>query len=334
MDHRWRAATTARTTPLASSATITTVPSAGVRARCRLGSQFGPSCNTDPDVLTTWVVEVALPIHPGFGLQRPPPPAENLRSPAERRAAVAARQESRHAESPATTGDCGIAPRSAESRHVESRHVPERLDASDEDDVSEDPWATRRRALRGHLLRALNFRERIDQGLVANAAAVAAEEGLTRARVCQLLKLLDLAPEVLDDLEDKDGVGPVPSEHKLRKLAGVRPVEDQVERYRELVEAEAVSQHQGGKPKPPLPRRGFQHLFRRARRYHAMLESGEAPSLEALAREEGISSTRVRQVLMLLQLPPEVVESMDVPAIQLPPGLREKDLRRLVSAGG
>jgi len=48
-----------------------------------------------------------------------------------------------------------------------------------------------------------------------------------RARVCQLLKLLDLAPEVLADLDD--GVGPVPSEHKLRKLAGVRPVEKQVD---------------------------------------------------------------------------------------------------------
>ena len=264
-------------------------------------------------------------------MQRPPPPAENLRSPAERKAAEAARQESRHAGSPATTGDCGIAPRSAESRHAESRHAQVGLDAGDEDDTDEDPWATRRRALLGHLRRARGFRERIDQGLVANAAAVAAEEGLTRARVCQLLKLLDLAPEVLADLEDEDGAGPVPSEHRLRQLAGVLPVEDQVERYRALVEAEVASQQRGSKPTPPLPRRGFQHLFRRARRYYAMLESGEASSMEAIARAEGISSTRVRQVLLLLQLPPEVVEKVDVPGGELPDGVSEKTLRSIAA---
>ena len=205
----------------------------------------------------------------------------------------------------------------------------------DQDDADDDPWATRRRALRGHLCRARSFRERIDQGLVANAAAVAAEEELTRARVCQLMKLLDLSSEVLADLEGEDGVGPVPSEHKLRKLASVRPEDSQVDRYRELCKEEGSGQERGGaSSKSHPPRRGFQHLFRRARRYHAMLESGEAPSMEAIARAEGISSTRVRQVLMLLQLPPNLIERVDVPASQLPPGLREKDLRRLVSAGG
>jgi hypothetical protein len=206
------------------------------------------------------------------------------------------------------------------------------LDTSDEDGADEDPWAARRRALRGHLRRARGFRERIDQGLVANAAAVAAEEGLTRARVCQLLKLLELAPEVLADLEGEAGGRPVPSEHQLRKLAGVRPVEGQVEGYRELVEAEWASR---GEPtetrKPPLPRRGFQHLFRQARRYHAMLESGEAESMEAIARAEGISSTRVRQVLMLLQLPPAVVAQVDVQEHEAPTALTEKQLRLIVS---
>ena len=168
--------------------------------------------------------------------------------------------------------------------------------------------------------------------LVANAAAVAIEERLTRARVCQLMKLLDLSPEVLADLEDEDGVRPVPSEHKLRKLASVRTVDNQVNRYRELCEVEGSGQYRGGpSPKPPPPRRGFQHLFRRARRYHTMLESGEAPSMEAIAQREGISNTRFRQVLMLLQLPPEMVERVDVPAGELPSGHREKELRRLAS---
>jgi hypothetical protein len=215
---------------------------------------------------------------------------------------------------------------------VESRHTPRHHDADEVGDVDDDLWATRRRALRGHLQRARLFRERIDRGLIANAAAVATEEGLTRARVCQLLKLLDLAPEVLVDLKDEDGVGPVPSEHRLRKLAGVRPVENQVERYSGLIEAEVASREQTAvAPKPPLPRRGFQHLFRRARRYHAMLESGRTPSMEAIARAEGISSARVRQVLILLQLPPEVYEQVDVAPNSVPTHITEKALRNVAA---
>jgi hypothetical protein len=215
---------------------------------------------------------------------------------------------------------------------VDSRHAQVGLGAGDEDDDDEDPWATRRRALRGHLQRARIFRERIDRGLIANAAAVATEEDLTRARVCQLLKLLDLAPEVLVDLKDEDGVGPVPSEHRLRKLAGVRPVDDQVERYRLLVEAGIASRRDAtGLPMCPLPRQGFQHLFRRARRYYAMLKSGDAPSMESIARAEGISSTRVRHILMLLQLPPEMVEKVDVASGDRPEGLTQKHLRILAS---
>jgi hypothetical protein len=39
-----------------------------------------------------------------------------------------------------------------------------------------------------------------------------------------------------------------------------------------------------------------------------MLEPGEESSMETFAHKEGISCTRVRQVLTLLQLPPEMVE--------------------------
>ena len=123
----------------------------------------------------------------------------------------------------------------------------------------------------------------------------------------------------------------MPSEHKLRKLAGIRPVEDQVDGYRGLHQAEAANRGTAGITKPQLPRRGFQHLFRRARRYHAMLESDEAESMESIARAEGISSTRVRQLLMLLQLPPLVLEQLDVPIRQLNLNITEKELRRIAT---
>jgi len=255
-----------------------------------------------------------------------------MRSPAERMAAATSPQESCHAESPATTGDCGIATRSGESRHAESCHAAKGSSAggSHGDD---DPWSARRRALRGHLRRARGFRERIDDGQIANAAALATKEGLTSTRVYQLLRLLDLAPAIVADLEDEERSGPVPTERALGKLVGAKPDGDQVERYHQLCEVEAARQEPGASTKKPSPtRRGFQHLFRRARRYQGMLDSGEARSMEAIARAEGISGTRVRQITLLLQLPPRVLEQVDVVADSLPPNLTERSLRRVASA--
>jgi|GEM_PF-3665291 len=171
----------------------------------------------------------------------------------------------------------------------------------------------------------------IDLAEVRNAAGVAAREGLTRARVCQLLRLLSLAPVVLADLEDVEGTGSVPSEAKLRKLAGLKTPERQVAEYDRLCAVEAGSQRTAGsRRKARPPRRGLQHLFERARRYHAMLESGEAQSLEGVGRIEGITGRRVTQIVSLLQLAPEIIEVVDVPADQLPVGMSERKLRQVV----
>ena len=90
----------------------------------------------------------------------------------------------------------------------------------------DDPWASRRAALRGHLARARDFARRIETGRVENAADLAGREGLTRARVSQLLRLLKLSPVILADIEDVEGTGPVPTEAELRKLAGTKKVRD------------------------------------------------------------------------------------------------------------
>lgn len=73
----------------------------------------------------------------------------------------------------------------------------------------------RQLALAHHLQRA------IDQGLVADRAAVARKLGLTRARVTQLLDLLLLAPDLqllVLELEAVDAVEPA-SERALRAVA-------------------------------------------------------------------------------------------------------------------
>lgn len=164
-----------------------------------------------------------------------------------------------------------------------------------------------------------------------NAAEIAEREGLTRARVSQLMRLLRLAPEILADIEDAEGAGPVPTEARLRKLAGLKTPERQIAQYRRLcaAEAEARRARSGRKPKAAPPRRGLQHLFERARRYHAMLESGKARSLEEIGRAEGVTGARIRQIVQLLHLAPEIVSAVDVPAEDLPAGVSERTLRKL-----
>jgi hypothetical protein len=188
--------------------------------------------------------------------------------------------------------------------------------------------------LRGHLARACGFQQAIDAGEVANAAAIASREGLPRARVCQILGLLRLHPDILADIEDDDGAGPVPAEGALRKLALV-PREQQIEKYEALVEAEVAAAHATGSTRPSrahLPRRGFAHLFERARRFQAMLDAGEVRSLDELGRREGLSGDHVSQILCLLHLAPDIVEVVDRPA-DGPSGVTYRELRRIARLG-
>ncbi|MCA2978088.1 MAG: hypothetical protein INH37_07375 [Myxococcaceae bacterium] len=85
-------------------------------------------------------------------------------------------------------------------------------------------------ALAHHLQRT------IDQGLVADRAAVARKLGLTRARVTQLLDLLLLAPRIQEavlTLEAVDGVEPL-CERKLRSVVSTASWDQQRVRFAEL----------------------------------------------------------------------------------------------------
>jgi len=62
-----------------------------------------------------------------------------------------------------------------------------------------------------------------------------------------------------------------------------------------------------------------------------MLESGEAQSMAAIARAEGLSPSRVQRLVILLQLPPEVVEQVDSPIHALPPSITEGVLRKVAN---
>ena len=69
-------------------------------------------------------------------------------------------------------------------------------------------------------------------------------DGLTRARVSQIVGLLRLAPAILDDLSDQKGTGPIPTEGALRKLS-MLPAARQPSQYQKLIEAE----QQRGRPR-------------------------------------------------------------------------------------
>jgi len=57
-------------------------------------------------------------------------------------------------------------------------------------------------------------------------------------------------------------------------------------------------------------------------------------SLEELALREGVSGSRVAQLLNLLHLAPEIIEVVDVPVERVPPGVSEARLRSLARIQG
>jgi len=229
------------------------------------------------------------------------------------------RHDSRHREGPSEGASRGISPPRPDSRHPFSP-------------PSDNPWADRRAAIKAHLDRARDFERRIAQGQVENAAEIARREGLTRARVCQLMRLLKLAPAIQEDIDDVDGDGPMLKETVLRKLAGVKPEAAQVARYRKLLaeeQAPAPRKGRAARPETRVRRRGLQHLFAQARRYAEMLEKHEAFTYAEIGRLEGVSGGRVAQLVLLLHLDPRIIAQVDVPPERLPPGVTEQAMRRI-----
>ena len=68
-------------------------------------------------------------------------------------------------------------------------------------------------------------------------AAIARREGITRARVTQVMGLLRLAPDIqqhvlsLPDMVRRPAI----TERALRPIAGIKPAETQVEVFRDLL---------------------------------------------------------------------------------------------------
>ena len=259
---------------------------------------------------------VELPPHPGFGLRR------------HRVAEGAAKKRSRaasHAKKKAkgTGSDCGPADDGAGQGCGPGA-----------EEAVPDPWAGALARVRGHLERARRYRAWLDGGAGRTLTELGELEGITKARVSQLVSLLDLVAEIVEDIERPDRTGPVPSELVLRHIAALPDAERQVARYRAVCTPAApvsggVYRREEGGPVPAPRGEGFQHLFARARRYQALLDSGEMESLVEIGRAEGVSGARVSQVLLFLHLAPEISAVLDVPAGEVPAGVGVKAMREI-----
>ena len=73
------------------------------------------------------------------------------------------------------------------------------------------------------LLKAKEWKRQLDASEVASQAEIARREGLTRARVTQILNLLRLAPEIQEQVLNlpKSTTRPTISEHALRAIAQI-----------------------------------------------------------------------------------------------------------------
>lgn len=147
--------------------------------------------------------------------------------------------------------------------------------------------------------------------------------GVSRPRVCQLLVLTRLAPEIQADIDDATRTTPVPTEWNLRALADL-PAAEQVWKY---MEATGALVHVADTRKVARPT-GFQHLFARARELNGRWATGEYRTLGDLAKTEGVTAQRVSQLSNLLLLAPEIIVALDVQKDEAP-RLAEREVPRL-----
>ena len=80
------------------------------------------------------------------------------------------------------------------------------------------------------LRKAIEWRRQLDAGEVRNQAAIAHREGISRARVTQVLGLLRLPTEIRHDImaAQDEAQRRRPSEHALRRIISVRNASKQV----------------------------------------------------------------------------------------------------------
>ena len=88
------------------------------------------------------------------------------------------------------------------------------------------------------LRKAIEWQARIESGKASSQTAIARQEGITRARVTQVLGMLRLAPQIQERVLSLPDVvrRPAITERALRPVAQLENVTDQKARFEELIE--------------------------------------------------------------------------------------------------
>jgi len=99
------------------------------------------------------------------------------------------------------------------------------------------PKAPRRPRVVELLRKAIEWQALLASGGASNQAAIACREGITRARVTQVMGLLRLAPEIQQQvLSLRDMVRrPAITEQALRPIAQIESPKEQLARFREVI---------------------------------------------------------------------------------------------------
>ncbi|TVQ88952.1 MAG: hypothetical protein EA397_16090 [Deltaproteobacteria bacterium] len=198
--------------------------------------------------------------------------------------------------------------------------------------VATSPWTPARDRLRELVDRARGYATAIREEPGLTQGKLGRREGVSGARVNQVLSILRLDPSILANLIDAERDTPVPSLDELFAIGRISGGRAQVARYRAV--CAALAGERAGVQARPARQRGFQHLFARARAWQTALDAVEFRSLSELAAAEGLTHHRVAQVLDLLTLPVEIQAALDVPAEELPKGITQAEVRRLVRTKG
>ena len=90
--------------------------------------------------------------------------------------------------------------------------------------------------------KAVEYQKMLSMGVAKNKAEIARIEGVSRARVTQILNLINLAPEIINYLNfaaDQNDLKNL-TERRLRKIAKINSHKLQVEKIQELLQKKII----------------------------------------------------------------------------------------------
>jgi len=90
--------------------------------------------------------------------------------------------------------------------------------------------------------KAVEYQKMLSMGVAKNKAEIARIEGVSRARVTQILNLINLAPEIrnyLNQIADQNDLK-ILTERRLRKIAKINNHKLQIEKFQELLQKKII----------------------------------------------------------------------------------------------